>query len=401
MVDARIGPGIKSMTKFKKRKEEQQQQQTASDYAGAANGRNNSVSERLTKMFKKKKRVIKSPTKTAEPMSLDDSSPTSPMSLQSDSGDENRSSDGETGSLAAKRLSPNELGRAQRARGPRKNRRTRVNAAAPFASAGQWTAVASCRGLLLEHKFVAAAAPIVVACEQLQVIISAQPARVEPPLPVAVDAPVKLPTPTFNKSLPPKKQFRQCMIDAVAMAEAMQSAPIDYSLPAVNDQPQDLSKKSATPAIDGDGARSLHKTRADAGKVTKKSTARLTPKKKLTDISMVKNLVKLCTDKTASNKKLAAAGTPATATAAAVAVAEPAAGIENIAAAANKYSDNSSDSGYDETLQDSSQAGKGHVQRHSVILPNGMKVQLNPENIVYTAKVVGAVPSVIQSAPVG
>lgn len=400
MVDARIGPGIKSMTKFKKRKEEQQQQQTAGDYTGAANGRNNTVSERLTKMFKKKKRVIKSPTKTAEPMSLDDSSPTSPMSLQSDSGDENRSSDGE--SLAAKRLSPNELDRVPRGHGPRKNRRTRVNAAAPFARADQWTAVGSCRGLLLEHKFVtAAAAPIVVACEQLQVIISAQPVRMEPPLPVAVDVPVKLPTPTFNKSLPPKKQFRQCMVDAVAMAEAMQSAPIDYSLPAVNDQPQDLSKKSATPTPDGDGARNLHKTRADTAKVTKKSTARLTPKKKLTDISMVKNLVKLCTDKTASNKKLAAAGAPATAaTAAAVAVAEPAAGIENIAAAANKYSDNSSDSGYDETLQDSSQAGKGHVQRHSVILPNGMKVQLNPENIVYTTKVVAALPSVIQNAPV-
>lgn len=409
MVDARIGPGIKSMTKFKKRKEEQQQQQNPSEFAGHANVnaqniRNNSVSERLSKIFKKKKRIVKSPSKSTVDLALHDESsqPTSPMSSQSESFDENRSSDGESVSQFAKRLSSDGLQSVHRIHGPSKNRRAKLNSTAPFATADQWTAVQSCHGFSLEHKYVTAAV-IDVACEQVQVIVTVQPSRVEVPLPMEVDVPVKIPTPTFNKSLPPKKQFRQCMIDAAAMAETvMQLTPIDYSVTAASDTPQDLSTKSSASTNDSDGSRFLHKTRSDTGKVTKKSSARLTPKKKLTDISMVKNLVKLCTDKTASNKKLGAMVTGAITpmpTGQATPV-EPANGNENIAAVANKYSDNSSDSGYDETLQDSILAGKGHMQRHSVILTNGIKVQVKPETIVYTTKVVGVSPSVIQSAPV-
>lgn len=59
VVDARIGPGIKSMTKFKKRKEEQMLLQNEStEFAGQANSnaqniRNNTMSERFGKIFKK------------------------------------------------------------------------------------------------------------------------------------------------------------------------------------------------------------------------------------------------------------------------------------------------------------------------------------------------------------
>ena len=81
MVDARVGPGLKSMTKFKKRKEEQLLRQQngmaldGSDNIGfsnnAANGGANipcipkpsssSVSERFGKIFKKtKKKIIES-----------------------------------------------------------------------------------------------------------------------------------------------------------------------------------------------------------------------------------------------------------------------------------------------------------------------------------------------------
>lgn len=72
MVDARVGPGLKSMTKFKKRKEEQLLLQqnggvkaTSSGTAPAAVKNLSTVSERFGKIFKKtkKKKTFEPPTR--------------------------------------------------------------------------------------------------------------------------------------------------------------------------------------------------------------------------------------------------------------------------------------------------------------------------------------------------
>lgn len=52
MVDARVGPGLKSMTKFKKRKEESAQQQSS----GGVGLKLSAIPERFSKIFKKNKK---------------------------------------------------------------------------------------------------------------------------------------------------------------------------------------------------------------------------------------------------------------------------------------------------------------------------------------------------------
>lgn len=89
MVDARVGPGLKSMTKFKKRKEEQlllQQATSSSSNNGSASTKSMSlVSERFGKIFKKtKKKIIFEPVllSPARRGSSDEhSSPSSPSDV--------------------------------------------------------------------------------------------------------------------------------------------------------------------------------------------------------------------------------------------------------------------------------------------------------------------------------
>jgi hypothetical protein len=79
VVDARTGPGLKSMTKFKKRKEEQE-----------AGDKVTSMSERLGKFFKKKKKdkAYKKETSSLGGSSADESPPSPTESQNSDDFDE-------------------------------------------------------------------------------------------------------------------------------------------------------------------------------------------------------------------------------------------------------------------------------------------------------------------------
>lgn len=425
MVDARIGPGIKSMSKFKKRKEEQLQQQNGTDCDGPATQNirsNHSISERLGKIFKKtkKKRVFKSPTKTAPKLSDDNSDPTSPMSSQSDSLDENRNSDTELNNrltsaitVVTKRLNINSVGKeAPTFHGPCKNRRMHLNSLTSFIADDQWLPVQSCHGLSMEHKSVQVIEKQAEAINSADIYsLLACTEQMEIDTTTSVDVSVKLPTPTFNKSLPPKKQFRMLdpMVDII-----VQQAPIDYSIPSTSQvEPQDLTttRTSSSSSDNEDNARStsiLHKIKADNGRIVKKSTARLMPKKKLTDLDMVKNLVKLCTDK---NLTIAVNGVTSTTAAAATKttpLASPSTTNQSnfivnttgvtaatVSVVANKYSDNSSDSGYEETLHESNllNHGTGIVQRNPVILPNGIKLHVNPETVLYRMNMINVVPN--------
>ncbi|KAJ6639681.1 SIN3-HDAC complex-associated factor, partial [Pseudolycoriella hygida] len=93
VVDARVGPGLKSMTKFKKRKEEQMlQQQNGNGKAPVSVPSQNvkpssSVSERFGKIFKKtkKKKILETENRDVSPSSDENSSPSSPSSIPTDS----------------------------------------------------------------------------------------------------------------------------------------------------------------------------------------------------------------------------------------------------------------------------------------------------------------------------
>lgn len=111
---------------------------------------------------------------------------------------------------------------------------------------------------------------------------------------------------------------------------------------------------------------------------------------------MVKNLVKLCTDKNASTNKLPNTSAQTNACDGS---------NENkdaTAATTNKYSDNSSDSGYDETLHDTAQLNQiakiGSVR--PVILSNGVKLHVQPENLLLAANLAGVSQTAIQTTQV-
>lgn len=86
----------------------------------------------------------------------------------------------------------------------------------------------------------------------------------------------------------------------------------------------------------------LHKIKADSSKIVKQSINKLTPAKfKSTDLNLVQNFVRLCTEKSAKNLKF---------------IDKPIIGENEVLG--NKFNENSSDSGYDEILQEPNQVCK-------------------------------------------
>lgn len=400
VVDARIGPGIKSMTKFKKRKEEQMQLQSSStEFAGqlninAQNIRNNTIVERFGKIFKKKRKPL-IPTRSCD----ENSQPTSPMSSSSDN-DENRISDDASDRLdnleCDEEMSPIDedvvvVRHAQRKqKNPIKNRSQAIMHAMNVIDSGLWKQRKTCCGYLYEsHKF---GALLIETSEYSMCPIHSKKVAM---LCDKKDDIIKLPS--AIKSLPPKKQhfLRQCIIDTASTVVPMeQSAPIDYS-------------KNTTNRITNDSrvTNNLHRIRGDAGRVTKK-----TPKKKLAELNAAMSLIKFCTSNkianakysevssncnekqtneqnevTELNKKLNVTNAPNT---------EP--------VATNKYSDNSSDSGYDETLHDTTQLNQIAKigTNRPVILSNGVKLHVKPENLLLAANLAGVSQTAIQTTQV-
>lgn len=418
VVDARIGPGIKSMTKFKKRKEEQMQSQNGSsaEFAGqsstnAQNIRNNSsMVERFGKIFKKKK----TPTTTITTRSCDENShPASPVSTTSSDNDDNRASDDALDRLdnleCDEEMCPidddvaNQRAHRKQKR-PIKNRNKMIASTTHVIDSGEWKQLKTCCGVFYENKKLGA---LLLETNQYSMgscLIHAK----KLPLTTTATATTSTNTndlmklPTVIKSLPPKKQhfLRQCIIETAPPAPIVQM-PIEQSAPI------DYSKSTAI-----DAARSsnhLHKIRNDASKVTKK-----TPKKKLAELNAAKNLLKLCT----SNRQMAKATLLADAN-----VTTPSIAIEqkyteqtmvndhnenkNITntvsatepTATPKYSDNSSDSGYEETLHDATQLNQiakiGATR--PIILSNGVKLHVKPENLVLAANLAGVSQTAIQT----
>lgn len=401
MVDARIGPGIKSMTKFKKRKEEQLQLQNEStEFAGQSNSnaqniRNNTM-ERFGKIFKKIQKK-----KTIQTRSCDENSqPTSPSS--SSDNEENRLSDDASdrlecdedmssiiedvkGSIAAKRIQ-------RKQKKPTKNLNKTLLHASHILDLNLWKQRKTCCGMYYESKKFGA---ILVETSQYSVKTCSVHAKKVPfILSEKQEELIKLPT--AIKSLPPKKQhfLRHSLIDPISVVEPMeQSVPIDYSKPTTT-----INQIAPQPKLHSTIDARLHKLRSDTSKVVKKA-----PKK---NSNAIKNLVKLCTsnkivnamnadssttNETNENKNITNTTVTTTVTATKT---EP--------IAVNKYSDNSSDSGYDETLHDTTQLNQiakiGTTR--PVILSNGIKLHVKPENLLLAANLAGVSQTAIQSTQV-
>lgn len=412
------------MTKFKKRKEEQMLMQNGStEFAGQANSNaqnirnNNTMSERFGKIFKKiqkKKTII---TRSCD----ENSQPTSPSS--SDNDDTRMSDD------ALDRLECDEdmssmkdddivmMRRTQRKQmRPMKNRNQSLNNAAHIIDSDFWKQRKSCCGFFYESSKFAA---ILVEMTQYSADSCAVHAKQSIPLVVCEKKDETIKLPSAIKSLPLKKQhfLRQCIIEKAPMelVEPMeQSAPIDYSK-ATTQQTNSIANVMAnqmttvpdtTTTQDARVSSNLHKIKADSGKVIKKA-----PKKKFSDLSSVKNLVKLCTSSKIVNATNAECAAPngrenqqtdqnkanehnENGTAINTAKTEP--------IAVSKYSDNSSDSGYDETLHDTTQLNQiakiGTTR--PVILSNGVKLHVKPENLLLAANLAGVSQTAIQTTQV-
>lgn len=375
------------MSNIKKRKEEQMSLQNAStEFAGqsstnAQNIRNNSV-ERFGKIMRKRKTTA-IPTRSCDENSQP-TSPTSPTSSSSDN-DENRLSP-IVDDMVRSHARPS-LRRQMKQKKPIKNCRL-VNRDGVYGiNSDSWTQRKKCCGLFYENKRFGA---IMLDTNLYKVDLCSIHAKKVPLVCEKKEELIKFSPPI--KSLPPKKQhfLRQCMLEKASIAEPVeQSAPIDYSkntvIQSTND-PQVLS--------------SLQKLCVDSGKVVKR-----TPRK-LAELNAAKNLVKLCTAMNIG-----------------VNTANPTADKPNIVQttineynenknitntvhiepiAGHKYNDNSSDSGYDETLHDATQLNRiaQATTRHPVVLSNGVKLHVKPENLLLAANLAGVSRAVIQTTQV-
>lgn len=257
-------------------------QNGSAEFAGQSNSnvqniRNNTMTERFGKIFKKKKKTLIA-TRSCD----ENSQPTSPTSSSSDN-DENRLSDDASDRLECdEEMSPIDddviIPRNQRKqKNPIKNRNQTTLDAMHIIDSGLWKQRKTCCGYFYENKRFGA---ILVETSQYSMDLCSVHAKKVPSVCEKKEELMML-SPAI-KSLPLKKQhfLRQCMIETTPMIEPMiQSAPIDYSKNTVVQSTNDSRVLS-----------NLQKIRGETGKVVKR-----TPKKKLAELNAAKNLVKLCT----------------------------------------------------------------------------------------------------------
>lgn len=386
VVDARVGPGLKSMTKFKKRKEEQQQQQLQLAQAGNATATDGtttattissvkhsiSVPERFCKIFKKNKK------KKNDLENLRDnspgstySSPCSPMSHASDDDKLNLASDFDK-SLIGDLLKASQMtnGRISK-KYKRKNYLPIKNRSQPSAAASaisyldetMWRKIKTCCGHVFQNECFGA---LIIDYDLYQPCLEHKKQKFDEKIKTefivnktligkASDN-VNVPTTAVKKHHLYSK--RQNHIDSQIRQEQksdliLMTSPtinfIDSSSVAITNttntinsnsnkyhqkllQQQNSTNNYLHKIKSGSDSSSISSSSSSSGKIIKNSVLdKINPVKiKSTDFNVVKNLVKMCTDK--SNKIKIVGGE-----------------IKNdVETLGNKFSDNSSDSGYEE-----------------------------------------------------
>lgn len=164
VVDARAGPGMKSMTKFKKLKDDctHTSSHGSTDRASTANNQKSLIPEKFSKIFKKNKKkvskdknksqniVAAATTKTWEPQSL----PLTPESLDSDCDDVQYSPTRaiESASLKIRQAISSRRGSCKRKSLPPKKYRKRNTDQIQFFDENLWVKRKSCCGIVFENK---------------------------------------------------------------------------------------------------------------------------------------------------------------------------------------------------------------------------------------------------------
>lgn len=519
VVDARIGPGIKSMTKFKKRKEEQLMQQQNGDSieytscgknsqkSSTSNGNcSNGVTERFGKIFKKtkKKKAVEKFTKQKPaseqiPASSDENSPpSSPMSNNSDGREDVQMVSPKPNGELMTGNTPEEIFNSlkcyegtfygnnnmdvenktslrklsRKSYRPQKNRNHRNIERGNHVDSEFWVQIKVCCGYVYENRMIGALLIDATELSQNNCPKHNQKNKLTKPIEQSIQTPATVIVTPSTASVPvmqtiPLKKYQHFtkrnpngydfsydttaniktdLVHSVTnetptpsvitpnITEKEQTSAIDYS---TNTTKQIIgtakNKQKGVSVSDTVGTKAhtyLHKIKSDSGRIMK-TLDRLTPSKMKTDLSVVKNLVRLCTDRTAVNKKLNALnkiGTIGKASEKTDAVHNENENNSNKvveALAGNKFSDNSSDSGYDETLHDTAQVSYYNYGKlvillikslfplkmqlnqiakvgstGSVILSNGVKIHVQPQNLLYAANLAGVSQTAIGTTQV-
>lgn len=348
VVDARVGPGLKSMTKFKKRKEEQMLQQAngIGKVAAVIASQNlkslSSVSERFGKIFKKtkKKKLLETEKRDASPSSDENSSPSSPSSIPTDSEnvympfDMDDELENENNRLTDRRYKKYQ----RKSYRPLKNR-SHINAS--IIDEQFWVKVKTCCGTVYENKLIGAVlvdSTFTSVCP-LHKRVSNQTNEIAkiPNGNLHQNAQVDAFNSQVQEMYANNAALKSCsVVDSStssirgAKFEVMHQIDVvdttsiknNYKLSKLAQSSNEMSSKSFN---------YLHKIKADSGKI-----AKLPTKLKSSDLNIVKNLVKFCHEKSAKvtplNDKLGS-------------------GANNeklIEVLGTKMNENSSDSGYDE-----------------------------------------------------
>lgn len=360
------------MTKFKKRKEEQQNEQN---------------NEQFGKIMKKTKKIkaIRKVVKEDSPMRDDHSGPSSPGTSNSDVDDHKMDEYENDFNMEMSRRNRRKLRR------PLKHFNRALLHESNILDAEFWMRMKTCCGFMYENKSLGA-----LLVDVNEYSSSACPNHSKKLTAVkSISEDLRMP---ILKSLPPKKQhvLRHCLQDEAPIInnctdDKVQSAPIDYS----------TATKVCHSAPNSRVASYLHKIKSDSGKIVKRTVKNLTPSKnKMTDLSAVKNLVKFCTDKAkkpTSNKSSTINAANSEHTSANEHNENVNTASVEGETATGKFSDSSSDSGYDESLHDAVQSNR---IAKTVILSNGIKLHVQPENLLLAANLAGVSQSAIQSTQV-
>uniref|UniRef100_U5EXC1 Protein FAM60A n=1 Tax=Corethrella appendiculata TaxID=1370023 RepID=U5EXC1_9DIPT len=337
VVDARVGPGLKSMTKFKKRKEETQNSANG-DNENQSKNSISSVPERFCKIFKKTKKKPKE-EKNLSGSSDEVSNPSSPLSNHSDS---------EHKKLMAKKYGTNyNLCSSKRKNyQPLKNRKS---VDATIIDENIWTKRKTCCGFIYESTIQSA---IIIDLDFYKPCLEHVKQKSKTDIASNLidnkfKTSINLITANkitdfassssnnikdlFNINTTALKKHhlyskRQNSIDTNSLPIMQNPFKIETT-PIDNNSKNDANKFiKATENTE----KYLHKLKTESIKIMKTGNGIITPAKiKSTDFNVVKNLVKMCTDRATKSSENSTNG-------------------NEIATNGKFLSDNSSDSGYEE-----------------------------------------------------
>lgn len=387
-MDARIGPGIKSMNKFKKRKEEQQNGTIvgyAREFAGQSetnvqNMKNGiCLPERFGHFTKKTKKKQNKETATVvvavtqiESESDENSEPNTQCEIEMRLHDDDAIIIGTILPEHFKRqpIGSNSIGKIRRRKSyrPLKNCNQHFNHSMSVIDQDVWIKVKSCCGYVYENPTIGALLIDLMNLTPHGCAVHKREAHTTMKAP-NVSVVVAQPPNKMLKSLPLKKQHTlgKRYIEQTEQIET-DARTIDINAIANNKLP--LKLKAAN---------------ANAQKIKPETT---------NNANSIKAMAKPCADKL--QMKLNSNG-----------------GNQNEMTAkksnklidvlsVTKFSDNSSDSGYDETLHDTAQLNQIAKIGTSrpVILSNGIKIHVQPHNLLLAANLAGVSQTAIQTTQV-